>query len=44
METDILEFNGVVPSVVGDVPVDSETLVVPLSISKICRLGLQRYL
>ena len=36
----ILGFNNVVFSVVGDVPVDSETSMVTSSISKICRLSL----
>ena len=41
MAANILGFNGVVHSVVGDVPVDSEASVVTSSISKICQLSLR---
>ena len=42
MRANILGFNGVMHSVVGDVLVDSEVPVVTSSISRICRLSLQR--
>jgi len=38
----ILGFNSVVHSVVGDVPVDSEAPVVTSLISRICWLSLRR--
>ena len=43
MGANILGFNGVVYSVVGDVPVDSEAPVVTSSISRICRPSLRRW-
>jgi len=42
MGANILGFNGIVHSVVGDVPVNSEAPVVTSSISRICRLSLRR--
>ena len=39
MGANILGFNGVVHSVVGDVSVDSETPVVTSSISRIAHIG-----
>ena len=39
MGANILGFNGVVHSIVGDVPVDSEAPVVTSSISRICIVG-----
>ena len=44
MEANILGFNDIVLLVVGDVPVDSEALVVTSSISRICRLSLSEVL
>ena len=40
IRANILRFNGVVHSVLGDVPVDSEAPVVTSSISRICWPGL----
>ena len=42
MGANILGFNGVMHSVVGDVSVDSEAPVVTSSISSICRLSLKK--
>ena len=39
-----LDLTGVVLLAPGDVPVDSETLVMTLSISKICRLSFSKKL
>ena len=39
MGANILGFNGVVHSIVGDVPVDSKAPVVTSSISRICIAG-----
>ena len=44
MEANILEFNGVVHSVINDVLVDSEMCMATLSILRICRISLRKYL
>jgi hypothetical protein len=44
VEANFLKFNGVVLSVVSDVPVDSKAFTMTLLISKIYRLSLQRCL
>ena len=44
MEMNILEFNNIVPSLVGGAPVDSETPIMISSISRICWLSFRRWL